>query len=107
MTLSTGIVASAGSPIVNLTVELGADQTWTTNGAEVAVTSVSLNGHTWRLEGSGVSFRPSYISGAGAIDVAMGASGALLLPNASPFTGQVWIVSGRVEAGSPNLARLR
>ncbi len=92
VTLSTGIVASAGSPHVNLTILLGADQTWTTAGAEVAVGWVNLNGHTWRLEGSGVHFRPSFISGAGAIEVAMGPSGALLLPNGSSFTGQVVII---------------
>jgi autotransporter-associated beta strand protein len=99
LTLSTGITASAGSPFVDLTILLGSDQTWTTNGAEVRVGWVNLNGHTWTLEGSGVHFRPNFVSGAGAIDVAMGSSGALLLPSGN-FTGQVAIYSGRVEASS-------
>ncbi len=37
VTLSTGIVATAGTPSVNLTILLGADQTWTTDGSQVAV----------------------------------------------------------------------
>ncbi len=61
---------------------------------------MNLNGHAWKLAGSGVHFRPSFISGAGAIEVAMGPSGLLLLPNGSSFTGQVVINSGRVEAGT-------